>query len=61
MATAENPTSGKAAFDHDMDRCNFWHANRYWIALTWDTVIFGHYASERSGGALVFSGGRRVT
>ena len=45
----------------DMDRCDFWHANRYWIALTCDTVIFGHYAAERSGGALRFSDGRRVT
>ena len=45
----------------DMDSCNFWHANRYWIALTCDTVIFGHHASERSSGALTFSGGRRVT
>ena len=44
----------------DMDRCDFWHANRNCIWLTCYTVMFGHYASEWSSGALVFSGGRRV-
>ena len=44
----------------DMDRCDFWHVNRYCIWLTCYTVMFGHYASEWSSGALAFSGGRRV-
>ena len=44
-----------------MDRCDFWHASRYWMGLTCDTVIFGHHESEWPSGALVFSGGRRVT
>ena len=42
-----------------MDHCYFWHANRYWIGLACDTVMFGNHASEC--GAHVFSGGRRVT
>ena len=45
----------------DMDRCDFLHANRYWIGLTCDAVMFDPHASERRSGALVFSGGRRVT
>ena len=28
-----------------MDRCDFWHANRYWIGLTCDTEMAGHRAS----------------
>ena len=45
----------------DMDGCDFWHANRYWIRLTSDTVMFVHYTSKWCNGALAFSGGRRVT
>ena len=45
----------------DMDRCDFLHANSYWIGLTCYTIMFGHYASEWSDGALAFSDGRRVT
>ena len=44
-----------------MDRCEFWYASMYWIGLTSNTVIFGHHAPEWPSGALVFSGGRRVT
>ena len=46
---------------HDMDDCDFLHANRYWIGLTCYTVIFGHYTSEWSNGTLAFSGGKQVT
>ena len=45
----------------DMERCDFWHANRYWIGLACGTVIFGHHVSEWPSEALEFSGGRRVT
>ena len=45
----------------DMDRCDFWHVNRYWIGLTCGTVMLGHHASEWPSGVPVFSGGRRVT
>ena len=45
----------------DVDHCDCWHANRYWIGLTCYTVIFGHDASEWSNGTLAFSGGKQVT
>ena len=45
----------------DMDRCDLWLANRYWIGLTFYTVIFGHYASEWSNRTLAFSDGKQVT
>ena len=45
----------------DMGRSDFLHAKRYGIELTCDTLIVDHHASEWPRGALVFSGGRRVT
>ena len=45
----------------DMDHCDFWHVNRYWIVLTCDTTMFVRYASERSSGELAFSGRRWMT
>ena len=52
-----------------MDLCDFWYANRCWIWLTCDTVMFGHHTSEWPSGTLIFrweAGGwlnrkRRVT
>ena len=63
MATAENLTSGKAAFYYiaGYGSLRFSACKQVLNRVTCYAVIFGHYASEWSNRTLAFSCGKQVT